>query len=134
MVDFTLTCKCRRLPSLYIVDSVSSPGVVSQASAQVTLSFGITWTEGAQVSATVMCPPNIVCGLTAAAQYLHVEGTQTMHYCGWDGLIDPNTYPCELSPNPLCNYPDVPAEVPYPYIAVLSLLTELFRDFVLTFS
>ena len=108
--------------------------MASQASALVSLSFGITWTKGAQVSATVMCPPNMVCGLTAAAQYLHVEGTQTMQYCGWDGNIDPNTYPCEFTANPACEYPNVPADVPYPYVAVLSLSTELFRNSVLTFS
>jgi hypothetical protein len=103
------------------------------AAALVTLSYGVTWNKGAQVSASVYCPDNIICGLTAAAQYLHVEGTQTMHYCGWDGNIDPNTYPCQYPPSPQCEYPNVQPGVPYPYVAVLSL-SELFRKFVLTFS
>ena len=110
--------------------------MVSQASGQVTLSFGLIVTKGAQVSATIICPPNVVCGLTAAAQYLHVEGTQTMHYCGWDGSIDPETYPCEFSPSSQCDYPNVQSDVPYPYAAVLSLykiLQKFCTDFFLEF-
>jgi len=97
--------------------SENSPDTLAEASASASFGVSVSWNRGTSVSATLYCPDNVICGLTAAARYLHVEGIATMHYCGWIGGIDPNAYPCVLPPSPICNDPDVPAGVPYSFTA-----------------
>src|SRR5882757_1189203 len=122
---------------IIIVENVSRPDKLAEASAQGTFGFSISWIRGTSVSGTLYCPDNVICGLTGAAQYLHVEGTAIMHSCGWGGAIDPNTYPCEYPADPGCKIfqdPNVEMNVAYPFTSVCSLPTELFKKFVLTCS
>jgi hypothetical protein len=116
-----------------IVENVSRPNTLAEASASASFGVSVSWNRGTSVSGTVYCPDNVICGLTAAAKYIHVEGIATMHYCGWIGGIDPNAYPCVLPPSSICSN-EVPAEVPYPFTSVCSLPSELFKKFVLTCS
>jgi hypothetical protein len=124
---------------IIIVDNVSRPDALAEASAQVTFGISVAWIRGTAVSGTLVCPANVICGLTGAAKYLHVEGTAIMHSCGYDGMTDPNAYPCQYPPSvyPPCTDvqpPNVKLEVPYPFTSVCSLPTELFEKFVLTCS
>jgi len=124
---------------IIIVDNVSRPDDLAEASGQGTFGVSVAWIRGTAVSGTLYCPDNVICGLTGAAQYLHVEGTAIMHPCNYDGWTDPNAYPCQYSPSvypPCINYqaPNVKLNVPYPFTSVCSLPTKLFIKFVLTCS
>ena len=115
------------------LNNAYSAKTVLDADVGLNLNFGVTWTKGASISSTLYCPANVACGLTAAAQFLHVEGMETVHNCGWDGSSDPNTYPCEYPPNPACSPGgNVNANVPTSFTAVFSLFADLFT--ILTFS
>lgn len=67
----------------------------------LSVGWGIAKYSGTSLSATVTCPDNVSCGLTAQPLMLEVKGLYTAYLCGSQFSAD-KTYPCTNFAPPWC--------------------------------
>lgn len=46
-------------------------------------SYSVSWSESTSISGSQACPPNVVCGLTASALLVDVDGQFHTEYSSW---------------------------------------------------
>lgn len=80
---------------------IKNPNSAKVFTAGVTASFGVATTSGTSVTASVACPDNVTCGLTASPLMLKIQGKQTYELCG-SGLSYDKTFPCEYAAPDWC--------------------------------